>query len=57
MIKSEGKKKKTKNNYYNSSFRLGIPEDNMEKEEQNTEKLKMKVTYNDQKLNFLRKKR
>ena len=31
-------------------------EDNMEKEEQNTEKLKMKMTYNDQKLNFLRKK-
>ena len=31
-------------------------EDNMEKEEQNTEKLKMKMTYNDKKLNFLRKK-
>jgi hypothetical protein len=36
MIKSEGKKKKTKNNYYNSSFRLGIPEDSSKDEDDTT---------------------
>ena len=35
-IKPESKKKRTKNNFYNSSFKLGIPEHSSEEEEDTT---------------------